>query len=822
MLSGLIDAEQSLTSLLPLGDDMEDSDQKQELPNVLPILPLRNTVLFKGVVIPITVGRPKSLALVKDLIASGNKLIGVSAQRSMKVEDPKSADLFEVGILAKIVKVINVPDGATTILIQGKRRIKIQKPIQEEPYLLAEVQYLNDVLPKKGDRRALALLETVRDKASEMVKMSPDIPEEAQAALGNIENLHFLIDFLCANISLEIKDRQALLEINSLENRAAKLLYFIAREIEMLKLKNEITSRTHHDIDQQQRDYFLRQQMKVLQDELGDDGPESDLRRFRERAAKKKWPEAVAKHFKKEADKLSRTNSMAPDYAIGLNYLEFMLDLPWEDFSKDNLDLERARKILDKDHFGLEKVKERIIEFLAVLKLTQSTKGPILCLLGPPGVGKTSLGKSIAKALGRKYIRMSLGGVRDEAEIRGHRRTYIGAMAGRILQNMKKANSSNPVFILDELDKVGSDFRGDPSSALLEVLDPEQNNTFNDHYLEVDYDLSKILFIATANSLETVHPALRDRMEIVQLSGYTLEEKVQIAKNHLVAKLRKETGLNAKQFSIEDKALSALVQNYTQEAGVRKLSQQIASLARKVAAKVGIDADYQKKIKAEDLSGFLGVAPYEPDTFENDDVAGVVTGLAWTPFGGDVLHIESSLSKGKGVLTLSGYLGNVMKESATTALSYLKAHNEQIGVDFRLFNTYDLHIHVPAGAVPKDGPSAGITLLTSMASVYTQRKIKAKLAMTGEITLTGRVLPVGGIKEKVLAAKRAGISEIILCNKNRKDLEDIEEIYREGLIFHYVTSVEDVLSIALLNEPVKKPVTFNFLDTNTSSVGNLV
>ncbi|TAF35214.1 MAG: endopeptidase La [Cytophagales bacterium] len=808
ILASILDSEHNLRDLVRLGEEPEDTDAQMELPKQLTILPLRNTVLFRSVVVPVTVGRLKSLNTIKQLVKNGQKYIGVCAQKNIKTEEPQYDDLYEVGTLAKIIKVITGHDGSTTIIIQGKNRFRMTKSVQENPYLVAEVEYLTDIMPTTAEaKRAKVILKTIRENAQQMIKLNPDIPDDAHVALDNITSLRFMVDFLSSNIiHIDHEERQALLTIDSVIDKAVKLLEFIFRELDMLEIKSDITNKTHHDIEQQQRDYFLRQQIKVLQDELGDDTPESDLRKFKERAAKKKWPEPVAKHFKKEADRLGRTNSMAPDYAIGLNYLEFMLDLPWQELTKDNLDLERARKVLDKDHFGLEKVKDRIIEFLAVLKLTNSMKGPILCLLGPPGVGKTSLGKSIAKALGRKYVRMSLGGVRDEAEIRGHRRTYIGAMPGRIVQNIKKAGAANPVFILDELDKVGADFRGDPASALLEVLDPEQNNTFNDHYLEVDYDLSKVLFIATANSLDSVHPALRDRMEVVQLSGYTQEEKLQIAKNHLVSKIRKEHGLTAKQFNMEDSAIEALIQNYTLEAGVRKLSQQIAALARKTAIQVAKEPSYAKKITAQDLKTKLGVPVFEMENYEDTDVAGVVTGLAWTPLGGDVLHIESSLSKGKGKLILSGYLGNVMKESATTALSYLKAHDEQIGIDSRLFNHYDLHIHVPSGAVPKDGPSAGITMLTSMASTYTQRKIKPRLAMTGEITLTGRVLPVGGIKEKILAAKRAGIWEIILCYKNQKDLEDIEEVYRSGLTIYYVKSIEEVLQIALLEEKVLKPL----------------
>jgi ATP-dependent Lon protease len=801
-------AESDLDSLeiLPLGGP-EGDDEPIEMPEELSILPLRNTVLFPGMVIPVTVGRQKSIRLVKKAY-KGDRIIGVIAQQNQDKAEPTSTDLYAIGTMGYIIKMITLPDGNTTIILQGRQRFRVKDYVREDPYMIAKVSAIEDYFPNQNKKESKALIQSLRDSAHKILRLNPDIPQEARIALDNIESPTFLTHFLSSNINAEVSDKQELLEKPTIPDQATKLLEFMMREIQMLELKRDIQSKASIDIDQQQRDYFLRQQIKVLQDELGMETPERELEDIRFRAAKKKWSETVKKHFEKESQKLQRINPMAPDYPVTLNYLEVMVDLPWGEYTKDNFDLKRAQKVLDADHFGLEKVKERIIEYLAVLKLKNSLKAPILCLYGPPGVGKTSLGKSVAKALGRKYIRMALGGLHDEAEIRGHRKTYIGAMPGKIIQNIKKSGSSNPVFILDEIDKVGSDFRGDPASALLEVLDPEQNNAFTDNYLEVEYDLSKVLFVATANSLETIHPALRDRMEIIELTGYTVEEKLQIAKKYLVPKQRKDHGLDTKSFAVDDKALLKIVEHYTRESGVRNLEQKIGTLVRKVAKSIALEEEYPKVIKADHIEKLLGAEIFDKDLYQDNDNAGVVTGLAWTSVGGEILFIESSLSRGKGGLTLSGQLGDVMKESAMTALSYLKAHSDELEIDYRVFNHYDLHIHIPAGAVPKDGPSAGITMLTSMASIYTQRRVKTHLAMTGEITLRGKVLPVGGIKEKILAAGRAGITEIIMCSKNRKDVEEINGTYIKNLKFHYVDTVQDVLAIALLPEKVQKPTNF--------------
>lgn len=805
-------AESDLDSLeiLPLGSPDGD-DEPIEMPEELPILPLRNTVLFPGMVIPVTVGRQKSIRLVKKAY-KGDRIIGVIAQQNQDKAEPTSSDLFGIGTMGYIIKMITLPDGNTTIILQGRQRFRVKDYVREDPYMIAKVSAIEDFFPNQNKKESKALIQTLRDSAHKILRLNPDIPQEARIALDNIESPTFLTHFLSSNLNAEVSDKQDLLEKPTIPEQATKLLELMMREIQMLELKRDIQSKASSDIDQQQRDYFLRQQIKVLQDELGMETPERELEDIRLRAAKKKWPESVKKHFEKESQKLQRINPMAPDYPVTLNYLELMVDLPWGEFTKDNFDLKRAQKVLDADHFGLEKVKERIIEYLAVLKLKNSLKAPILCLYGPPGVGKTSLGKSVAKALGRKYIRMALGGLHDEAEIRGHRKTYIGAMPGKVIQNIKKSGSSNPVFILDEIDKVGSDFRGDPASALLEVLDPEQNNAFADNYLEVEYDLSKVLFVATANSLETIHPALRDRMEIIELTGYTVEEKLQIAKKYLVPKQRKDHGLETKAFSVEDKAIIKIIEHYTRESGVRNLEQKIGALVRKVAKSIALEEEYPKPIKSEHVEKLLGAEIFDKDLYQDNDTAGVVTGLAWTSVGGEILFIESSLSRGKGGLTLSGQLGDVMKESAVTALSYLKAHSDALDIDYRVFNHYDLHIHIPAGAVPKDGPSAGITMLTSIASIFTQRRVKPQLAMTGEITLRGKVLPVGGIKEKILAAARAGVTEIIMCHKNRKDVEEINGNYVKTLKFHYVENVDEVLAIALLPEKVKKSTPFIFPD----------
>lgn len=792
---------------IPIISTDEEDIKDAKYPEDLAILPIRNTVLFPTMVLPITVGRQKSIRLVKKAY-KGDRLIGVVAQRNSAADEPTLDDLYSIGTLARILKLLILPDGNTTIIIQGLKKIEISHLIKDTPYLTAKVRFPVDAPLDTSKRETKALTQSLKETAQKIIRLNPEIPQEAQIALENIESINFLVHFLCSNINAELKDKQELLEFNNIKDRATKLLEHMWKDIQLLEIKKEIQSKTHSDIDQQQRDYFLRQQIKVLQDELGDDSAEQEIENLKARAAKKQWSEAVAKHFQKEVDRLARMNPAAAEYPMALGYLEFLLDLPWQEFTKDHFDLKNAKKILDKDHYGLKKVKERILEYLAVLKLKNDMKGPILCFYGPPGVGKTSLGKSIAESLKRKYVRMSLGGLHDEAEIRGHRKTYVGAMPGRILQNIKRAGSSNPVFILDEIDKVGSDFRGDPSSALLEVLDPEQNHSFMDNYLEVDYDLSKVLFIATANSLETIHPALRDRMEIIEINGYTQEEKLEIAKKHLLPKLRKEHGLTSKDFTIDNKAILKVISEYTHESGVRNLEQKLAAVVRNIAKSVAMAEDYSKIVKEADIERILGAPIFDKEMYQDNSVAGVATGLAWTQSGGEILFIESSLSKGRGTFTLSGQLGEVMRESAMAALSYLKAHAEELSIDYRIFNHYDLHIHVPAGAVPKDGPSAGITMFTSLASVYTQRKIKERLAMTGEITLRGKVLPVGGIKEKVLAARRAGIEEIILSVKNKKDIDEIEKEYIKDLKFHFVETIQEVLDLALTKEKVKKPLVF--------------
>lgn len=796
-------------------DDEEEDQGKAELAEELPILSVRNTVLFPGVVIPITVGRQRSIRLVKKA-QKGNKLIGVCAQVNPNTDDPGWDDIYQVGTLAKIIKMIVLPDGNTTIIIQGKKRFKIKERVTADPYFIANVDYLEENFPK-ASKKMKALEESLKEAATKILHLNPEIPQEAQVALDNIDNTPFLTHFLSSNVNASVEAKQRLLEINDGVERATILLEFMLKDMQMLELKSEIQKKVHTDIDQQQRDYFLRQQMKVLQTELGEEGPEKEVEDLRARGEQKNWSPEVAKHFNKELDKILRINPAAAEYPIALNYAETMVELPWNEYTQDNFDLKHARKILDSDHFGLEKVKERIIEYLAVLKLKNDLKGPILCLYGPPGVGKTSLGKSIAAALGRKYIRMSLGGLHDEAEIRGHRKTYVGAMPGKIIQNMKKVKISNPVYVLDEIDKLSSDFRGDPSSAFLEVLDPEQNHSFHDNFLEVDYDLSKVLFIATANSLDSIQPALRDRMEIIQVTGYTQEEKVEIAKRHLVPKQRKEHGLKAKEIRFDKSALVKLINDYTRESGVRSLERAIGKVVRNIAKSIAMEEEYEPRINAESVRKILGAEIFDKEIYEDNSVAGVVTGLAWTSVGGEILFIESSVSRGKGKLTLSGQLGDVMKESAMTALSYLKSHAEELGIDHRVFDQYDLHVHVPAGAVPKDGPSAGITMLTAMASVFTQRKVKAKVAMTGEISLIGKVMPVGGIKEKILAAKRAGIKEIILCKKNSRDIEEIDPEYVKGIQFHFVDRVGEVLDIALLKSKVDKPIQFKLSPEKSAS-----
>ena len=796
------DGEELISIVTP---DLEEDKTPKNAPATLPILPVRNTVLFPGVVLPVTVSRKKSIRLVRKAYR-GDKIVGVVAQKNTNSDDPGMEDLFEVGTMAKILKMLVLPDGNTTIIIQGQSRFKIEAVVQDIPFLSAKINYCEETFPNKNSREVKALVQSLKDAAVKMLKLNPEIPQEAQMALDNIDSPSFLTHFLSSNINVEVHLKQRLLEINDGVERGTTLLELMLKEIQLLEIKQEIQTKVHTDIDQQQRDYFLRQQIKVLQDELGFDGPDQEVEKLRAAATKKKWPETVAKHFNKEVDKLSRINPAAAEYPVALNYTEFLLELPWGEYTKDNFNLKRTKKILDADHYGLDKVKERIIEYLAVLKLKNDMKAPILCLYGPPGVGKTSLGRSVATSLGRKYIRMSLGGVRDEAEIRGHRKTYVGAMPGKIISNIKKIGSSNPVVVLDEIDKIGSDFRGDPSSALLEVLDPEQNSTFVDNYLEVEYDLSKVLFIATANSLDTIHPALRDRMEIIDITGYTIEEKIEISKKHLVPKQKTEHGLDIKDVSISPAAIQKVIEDYTRESGVRNLERKLGAVVRNIAKSKALEEEFKKVLEPADVVKILGPEIFDKELYQDNETAGVVTGLAWTSVGGDILFVESLVSRGKGKLTLSGQLGDVMKESAVTAVSYLKAHAADLQIDYRLFDQYDLHIHFPEGAVPKDGPSAGIAIFTSIASVFTQRKVRARLAMTGEITLRGKVLPVGGIKEKILAAKRAGITDVILCVKNKKDIAEISAEYIKGLNIHYVDKVNEVLEFALLTEKVDNPL----------------
>ncbi|MBL7858661.1 MAG: endopeptidase La [Cyclobacteriaceae bacterium] len=798
--------------LIQMINPEQDTDLKPEdLPGELSILPIKNTVLFPGVVIPITVGRQKSIRLVKKAY-QGNRIIGVVAQKNSQAEEPGIEELYRTGTVARIIKMLVLPDGNTTIIIQGKNRFEIKEFVQEDPFLTARFELLTEPALNVNGKEVRALVQSLKDSALKILKLNPEIPQEAQVALDNISSMSFLIHFLSSNLNVDVSEKQKILETQNLNDRGTLLLQYMLKEIQMLEIKHEIQKKVHTDIDQQQRDYFLRQQIKVLQDELGYDGPDKEVEKLRKRGETKKWPQQAKDHFAKELDKLLRINPQAAEYPVAMNYAEFMLDLPWGEYTVDDFDLKRAKKILDQDHFGLEKVKTRILEYLAVLKLKQDMKGPILCLYGPPGVGKTSLGKSIAKALKRKYVRMSLGGVHDEAEIRGHRKTYVGAMPGKILQNLKKAQSSNPVYILDEIDKVRADFRGDPSSALLEVLDPEQNNTFGDNYLEVEYDLSKVLFVATANALDTIHPALRDRMEIIEITGYTQEEKLEIAIRHLIPKQLLEHGLKSSDVKISKAAIAKVITSYTRESGVRNLERKIGTLVRSIAKSIAMEEPFDKMVTEDTVRKVLGAEIFDEELYQGNDIAGVVTGLAWTQVGGEILFVESSLSKGKGTLTISGQLGDVMKESAVAALSYLKSNADSLNLDYRVFQQYDLHIHVPAGAVPKDGPSAGITMFTSLASIFTQRKVKAKLAMTGEITLRGKVLPVGGIKEKILAAKRSGIKEIVLSAKNKRDIDEIEQHYIKGLAFHYVDTVDEVLKVALLKEKVKHQMVFTFAD----------
>ena len=793
------------SELIPLMTTEDEEVIKNEsLPDILPILPLRNTVLFPGVVIPITAGRDKSIKLINDA-NKGAKVIGVIAQKDESVENPRFDDIHSVGTVARILKVLKMPDGNTTVIIQGKKRFEISQPVSEDPYLSAKVKEVNEIIPKKDNKEFNVAIESIKDLSLNIIRQNPNIPSEASFAIKNIESDSFLVNFVSSNMSVSVTEKQNLLKINDLHKRAIQTLKHMNVEFQRLELKNDIQSKVQHDMNQQQREYFLQQQIKTIQEELGGVSYEEEIDEMKKKASKKLWDNKTKIHFEKEMGKLQRMNPQVAEYSIQRNYLDLYLDLPWNYFSEDKLDLKRAERILERDHFGLDEVKKRIIEYLAVLKLRNDMKSPILCLHGPPGVGKTSLGKSIAEALGREYVRISLGGLRDEAEIRGHRKTYIGAMPGRILQSLKKAGTSNPVFVLDEIDKLTNSNQGDPSSAMLEVLDPEQNSEFYDNFLEMGYDLSKVMFVATSNSLSSIHPALLDRMEIINVNGYTIEEKFQIGKKYLLPKQLKEHGLSSTNLKIAKPQFEKIIEGYTRESGVRGLEKQIAKIVRYAAKNIAMENEYNEKLSLSDIVDVLGPPKLERDKYENNNVAGVVTGLAWTRVGGDILFIESILSKGKGSLNITGNLGKVMKESATIAMEYIKANADDFGIKPHIFKDYNVHIHVPEGATPKDGPSAGITMLTSLVSLFTQKRVKKNIAMTGEITLRGKVLPVGGIKEKILAAKRAKIKEIILSEANRRDIEEINANYLRGLTFHYVSEMSDVISVAITNNKVSNP-----------------
>ena len=797
----LIDVDEN-SELIPLMTPEDEKEINNEvLPDSLPILPLKNTVLFPGVVIPITAGRDKSIKLINEA-NKGDKLIGVVSQIDKNIEDPYLNDIYKTGTVAKILKVLKMPDGNTTVIIQGKKRFTIDKMISEEPYLKAVIESVPEIIPDLADSEFKAIIESIKELALQIIKHSPNIPSEASFAIKNIESNSFLVNFVSSNMNLKVSEKQDLLEINDLQERALETLKFMNIEFQKLEIKNDIQSKVQSDLNQQQREFFLHQQMKTIQEELGGVNHDGEIDEMKARSKKIKWTKEVKIHFEKELSKLQRMNPQVSEYSVQRNYLDLILDLPWSKYSKDLFDLVKAQKILDKDHFGLEDVKKRIIEHLAVLKLRNDMKSPILCLYGPPGVGKTSLGKSIARALGRNYVRMSLGGLRDEAEIRGHRKTYIGAMPGRVIQNIKKAGTSNPVFVLDEIDKLSNSNQGDPSSALLEVLDPEQNFEFYDNYLELGFDLSKVMFIATCNNLSSIQPALLDRMEIINVSGYTTEDKVQIGKKFLLPKQQSEHGVKSSEIKLSKNVIEKIVDGYTRESGVRGLEKQIAKVVRYAAKNLAMNLEYNSNIKVDDLNEVLGSTKLDRSVYENNKVAGVVTGLAWTRVGGDILFIESIISKGKGKLSITGNLGKVMSESATIALEFIKANSHHFNINEEIFNKYNVHIHVPEGATPKDGPSAGITMLTSLVSLFTQKRVNKNLAMTGEITLRGKVLPVGGIKEKILAAKRAKITDIILCKQNESDVNEVKVDYLKGLKFHYVTEMKEVIQLALSNQDV--------------------
>jgi ATP-dependent Lon protease len=807
LLPDILDGDGDIIPIIADGDDGELEDV--DVPEAIPILSLRNTVLFPGVVLPISIGRPKSIQLIKDAYRN-NKIVGTIAQKDPDIENPEFQDLHSIGTIGQIVKLLEMPDGSTTAIIQGRKRMMLLELVSNDPYFIAKVKTIPEMKPDILSKDFDAIVGSLKDLSLKIIKINPNISPEASFAIKNIENNTYLINFICSNTDIKVQDKQKLLEINSLRDRGFMLLEFLVQEIQVLELKNELQSKVKSDLDQQQREFLLHQQMKTIQNELGGNPVEKEIEEYVKKAETKKWNIEVKKVFDKELDKLHRLNPAAAEYSVQVNYIQTLLDLPWDFYTVDNLDLSNARRVLDSDHFGLDEVKERILEHLAVLKLKGDLKSPILCLYGPPGVGKTSLGRSVAKALDRKYVRMSLGGLHDEAEIRGHRKTYIGAMPGRIIQNIKRAGSSNPVFILDEIDKVGQDFRGDPSSALLEVLDPEQNSTFFDNFLEMEYDLSKVLFIATANNLATISPALRDRMELIEITGYLVEEKLEIARRHLFPKQLENHGVKKDQITIDDKVMEMLIEKYTRESGVRELDKRLAKIVRVTAKNIASDTKYDIALSGTTLSEMLGPTKYTRDLYSGNEQAGVVTGLAWTAAGGEILFVETSLSKGTGKLTLTGNLGEVMKESAIIALEYLKSNAELLELPDNFSEKWNIHIHVPEGAIPKDGPSAGITMAASIASAFTQRKVKKYLAMTGEITLRGKVLPVGGIKEKILAAKRASIKEIIVSEENRKDVENIKEIYIRGLKFHYVETIMGVLELALLKQKVKNPKKISF------------
>lgn len=804
---------------LPILPEEDGPDGKKlDIPEILPILPLRNTVLFPGVVLPITIGRDKSILAVKEAYKA-NKLIGVVGQTDGNIEEPEYDDLYKIGTVAHIMRLIKMPDGSTTAIIQGRVRFATKELVQVEPYMKAKIDLLHDTMPVE-DKQFDATILSIKDLAAEIIKLNPQIPSEASIVLRNISNPVTLTHFISSNLNIPTNEKQKLLEIADMHKRVRAVLEFLNKELQMLQMKSDIQNKVKQDIDKQQRDFFLSQQLKTIQEELGVNGADKDIQRLKDKMSKLTLPAKAKEQVDKELEKLQRMNPAAAEFSVVLNYVELILDLPWGIYTKDDFNIKKAGKILDNDHFGLGKVKERILEYLAVLKLKGDLKSPILCLVGPPGVGKTSLGQSIAKALGRKYVRVALGGLHDEAEIRGHRKTYIGAMPGRIIQSLKKAKSSNPVFILDEVDKIGADYKGDPSSAMLEVLDPEQNHAFYDNYLELEYDLSKVLFIATANSLQTIQPALRDRMEIIPIEGYSIEEKLQIAKKHLLPKQVVNHGLKPKQVQISDKVLERLIEEYTKESGVRELDRQLASVMRNTAKKVALNEKYNPIVKDDQLSKILGPEKFDKSIYTEENIPGVSVGLAWTSVGGDILFIESTLSKGNGTITLTGNLGDVMKESATTALTYLKANAVKFGLDVDVFSKVNVHLHFPEGAVPKDGPSAGITILTSLASLFTQRRVKPFLAMTGEITLRGKVMPVGGIKEKILAAKRAGLKDIVMCDKNKKDVDQINPDYIKNIRFHYVKHMDEVMDIALQKTKVKNGIDFSLFEKKEVSTNS--